>query len=390
MGGRRVAGALILAGQFVALNGCGGVSTSLDTGLDGGFPDAPIVPVPPTYLVDESGDLGLLLAVRVAPLPADGVDLEELEVSAYDDTTATPAWVDHEPLPPSLRSVVGVGQLDPRGGIVELELRHAGGYLVRLDYDPRSEALVRRGDPELTPLFEELDFGAFRVRRQDILTRQDDERVLHDGAVEPFYYSPSSGVPMLGRWTIVSELRHGPGASLMLDALRYGPPDARVRNGVTEFFQRRVEGVRDVYLIEVATTAVVGLGERRLPEGVTPLYVGPRIERHQVVDRAGRVYFRSTAEVSDEPIRRAGIHANMDEVTLDWGEHEECLDTRIFAIGPAGHVLTRQRPDDRFPNADPDGVVCLFAPDGALVLALPAEPGRVWVGFSDPVQWFGP
>lgn len=56
-------------------------------------------------------------------------------------------------------------------------------------------------------------------------------------------------------------------------------------------------------------------------------------------------------------------------------------------VGPA-HILTRQRPA-RLGGADrSNDAVCVFAPDGSLVLALPPDPERAWVGFSDPVQWY--
>jgi len=97
---------------------CVGGGGASDAGIDGGFLDARVVIVAPTYIVDESGDLGLLLSVRALPPPAEGVDLEELEVTAYDDVTGEQVWVDREPLPASLRSVAGVGQIDPRSGVI--------------------------------------------------------------------------------------------------------------------------------------------------------------------------------------------------------------------------------------------------------------------------------
>jgi hypothetical protein len=56
-----------LAMAFVAA--CDGTSGGPDAGTDGGFGDAALVVVPPTHIVDESRDVGLLLTMR--PLPND-------------------------------------------------------------------------------------------------------------------------------------------------------------------------------------------------------------------------------------------------------------------------------------------------------------------------------
>jgi hypothetical protein len=91
--------------------------------------------------------------------------------------------------------------------------------------------------------------------------------------------------------------------------------------------------------------------------------------------------------VTREPIYRAGIDGTVEEITLDWGDTLDCVLTRIVDFGPQGHILARQRPGPAL--AGPvDGAVCLFGPDGSLVLALPPDPERAWVGFSDPVQWY--
>lgn len=377
----------------VAATGASGVLAcvggGVPSGLDGGFADAPVVAVPPTQVFDETGDLGLVIAVRVVPPPSEGADLVELELVAYDDTTGEQAWVDRMELAPGLASVEDVGQIDPRDGRIEMELTGRRGR-TRLDYDARTQTWAYGPDRDLVPLFDELDFGAFHVMRQDLTASEEDERRIPPPLFEPFSYTPGFLRPLIGPRTSVSRLYRGPGSTLMLDALRYGPPEVRERNGMLEHFERRLDGVLDVFLVEVATGAVVGVGERRPPAGTTPLYVGPRIQQHRAVDRAGRVYYRDDAQVSADPIQRAGIDGGVDAITLDWGEHAECLDTRIFAVGPEGHLLTRERPDDRFPSGPPDGGVCLFAPDGSLVLSLPADPDRAWIGFSDPIQWYGP
>jgi hypothetical protein len=56
---------LTLALMLVA--GCDGNSGGPDAGTDGGFADAALVVVPPTYVVGESRDLGLLLTMRALP-----------------------------------------------------------------------------------------------------------------------------------------------------------------------------------------------------------------------------------------------------------------------------------------------------------------------------------
>lgn len=181
----------------------------------------------------------------------------------------------------------------------------------------------------------------------------------------------------------------------MLDVYRYGPPELREAveawNGApVEWVEHYVGGVYDVFLVEPETGIVVGTGD-----GLVPTVPTGRLRNldeltpypyQSLVDRAGRTYLTVGGDdtVSRQTIYRTGFDGTVEEIVLDWGDATECLLTRIVAVGPEGHLLTRQRPEE----PSPVSIVCLFAPDGSFVLSLPPDPDRRWIGFSDPVQWY--
>jgi hypothetical protein len=386
--------------SLLLLAGCVGGAGS-DAGTDGGFLDTPVTVVAPTHVVDESGDLGLLLTLRVDPwptMPAEWVFLETLEVTAYDDATGAVAWTDREVFPERQELVWPMGRPDPRTGVLEIQTEVHRTAGVRLDYDPRSQSWVEPMDVGTVTLPYTLDFGAFEVRRGECGGSGFSTRIYGRDRVEPFCYEPGTIRPPIGPRTGVAGMNRGPAGTLMLDALRYGPPEQRLREvshvqpdgtlrteSIHEFVEHRIDGVRDVFLVEVETGAVVGVGERLLPEGVDPLTLGLLDEGRYATDRQGRIHFIRERAVTRAPIFRAAIDGSVDEVTLDWGDATECLLTDLYDVGPQGHILTLQR---AWRDYHPTGIVCLFAPDGSHVLSLPADPQRVWVGFSDPVQWY--
>jgi hypothetical protein len=274
--------------MVVLLTGCLGGASS-DAGTDGGFPDTPVVLVEPTHVVEEGEDLGLLLALRLDPWPMTLDDyLETLEVEAYDATTGELAWTDREEIPwGHLGLDVAVGTADPRTGVIEMRMRRRETD-ARFDYDPRSEAWVTPIDEDLWGVgYDPLDFGAFDVRRACGSTAFS-ERIFGRDSVESFCYQPGPIRPPIGPRTVVGTLTRGPGGTLVLDAIRYGPPEQRLREishpepdgslrseYVREFFERRIDGVRDVFVVEVETGGVAALGERHAPPGVDHLRLGP-------------------------------------------------------------------------------------------------------------------
>jgi hypothetical protein len=75
---------------------CEGTSGGPDAGADGGFGDAALVVVPPTHIVDESRDLGLLLTMRALPND-DPKDVPSvIEIAAYDTHRGDLVWSDRE------------------------------------------------------------------------------------------------------------------------------------------------------------------------------------------------------------------------------------------------------------------------------------------------------
>jgi hypothetical protein len=390
-----------MAVLVVPLLGCeGGLDPST---VDGGFPDALVVVVPPTREVDESGDLGLILSVRFVPGERRGdlTLLSQVEFTAYDDETGdiTFSQVEGSPDPRALTDGY-VGLPDPQSGVLELWFYDPDHSFVRANFDAHVESWVEVEDPSTSTYSSSLDFGAFCVMpcdREDEPLGALETRIYGRTEVWRFCYQPGSTYPPIDPRTSVWGMWRGPRGTLALEASRYTPPElvqndlgrwdpergGWVSNYVLEFVEHRVEGVRDIFLVEPETGDVVGLGERRLPEAPI-LFVRDELDRIALSDRLGRVLFRDDAAVSREPIYRAGLDGTIDEVTLDWGDATECLLTSIVEIGPRGHLITQQRPRELRPT----GVVCVFDPDGSLVLSLPPDPDRAWVGFSDPVQWY--
>jgi hypothetical protein len=373
---------------------CAGNSGGPDAGTDGGFADASVVVVPPTHVVDESRDLGLLFTMRALPNDDPENVQSVIEITAYDTDSGDLAWSDREEFWGEF--LWASSRPDSQTGDVQVLLRAVNSPpdrpTSRSDYDPRRGALVDGVEVEIDAYQDPLDFGQFIVRSRPQAGSWD-MRVFGREVVDRYMYErygvdPGRGVPDIGPRTIVWSTRRGPGGTLMLDAARYAAPEAQTfpaDGGVqTLFVEQRIEGVFDVFLVEPSTANVVGVGERRPPE--VPRLTDGRELAH-LVDRRGRVYYRNDDHVTREPLYRAGIDGSVEEITLDWGDALECVLTRIVDVGPEGHVLTRQRPGPGL-RGPVDGAVCLFAPDGSLVLTLPPDPERAWVGFSDPVQWY--
>lgn len=364
---------------------CDGTSGGPDGGTDGGFRDAALAVVPPTRVVDESRDVGLLLTMR--PLPNDNPRRVQsaVDVSAYDVNTGELVWSEREEFWGEF--LWASSRPDADSGRVGIQTRIPDGPPMRVDYDPRGRAMVEVSETSASYYPDPLDFGEFIVRPREQVGHAA-TRVFDRDRVEPFTFDPGPVVADIGPRTMVWRYARGPGGTLMLDARRYSPPEAQTfpaDGGVeTLFVEQRIEGVFDVFLVEPSTGNLLGVGERRPPD-VERLTDG-RLDAN-LIDRRGARYYRNDDHVTREPIHRAGIDGTVEELTLDWGDTLDCVLTRIVDVGPEGHILARQRPGPAL--AGPvDGAVCLFAPDGSLVLALPPDPERAWVGFSDPVQWY--
>ncbi len=374
--------------EFLALMclvGCGPVTPSLD--IDGGFPDAQVVVVPPTRVADNGRDEHLFLSIGFTP----ATDVPgRFDVTAYDPRTGMVQWTQSFDLPFLPETVSRVSNtVDPRDGSLAFSVEGEYGAEWSLSLDVRARTVASVELPWLDDGLTASDVGWLRVHEgprihDQILLRADQitrfEYVYQPNLlVDEVIVQPEIPYLSMTRW------HRGSARTLVVDGIGFGEPVLQ-RDGFGDpaFFVFSIEdGTYDVYVLEPETGALVGTGRRVPPPGVAALTNGVRM---QLVDRDGRRYYRDGDYVNADPIYRAGMDGTTDEVVLHWGDAGSCLLTRIVAVGPEGHILSRQRPEPGWPMA-PDGVICLFGPDGELVLSLPADPQRVWAGFSDPIQW---
>ncbi|MBX7197296.1 MAG: hypothetical protein K1X94_34920, partial [Sandaracinaceae bacterium] len=249
---------------------CDGTSGGPDGGTDGGFGDAALVVEPPTRIVDESRDLGLLLTMRALPNDDPTHVPSVIEISAYDTSTGALAWSDREEMRAPF--VFAASRPDPHTGYVGIQ-RNVEIFVsrppVRIDYDPRGQVLVDASRTSVDAYPDPLDFGEFIVQPHE-QAGQAAMRVFGRERVEPFTFDPGPVVADIGPRTMVWRYTRGPGGTLMLDARRYSAPEAQnfpADGGVeTLFVEQRIEGVFDVFLVEPSTGNLLGVGERRPPD----------------------------------------------------------------------------------------------------------------------------
>ena len=96
--------------------------------------------VPPTHIVDESRDVGLLLTIR--PLPNDDPRRvpSAMDVSAYDVNTGEMVWSERQEF--SGEFLWATSRPDADSGRIGIQTRIPDLRVMRVDYDPRGRAMV--------------------------------------------------------------------------------------------------------------------------------------------------------------------------------------------------------------------------------------------------------